>query len=72
MAWKSDSPLWDYIKGYLEHNNNAVPRSNEVSLQQQPVNLQHPLGSPLGSPIMTHPQIRRLALSDGKLINKKC
>ncbi|XP_067928982.1 retinoblastoma-like protein 1 [Watersipora subatra] len=69
LAWKSDSPLWDYIARDSEANKAVLPSSEEVSLQQ-PANPQHPLGSPLGSPV-THPQIRRLALSDGKLVNKK-
>lgn len=72
LAWKGDSPLWDYIARDSDLNKTVPPSSEEVALQQQPVNHQHPLGSPLGSPI-THPQIRRLAMSmsDGKLVNKK-
>lgn len=72
LAWKSDSPLWTQISA-LTSSGSAVPKSEEVSLQgqQQPTTMQqHPLGSTFQSPI-THPTVRRLALSDSKLITKK-
>lgn len=72
LAWKSGSSLWTQITALTSAGGDGLPKSEEVSLpQQQPqLTLQHPLGSPLGSPL--HPQIRRLAMSDGKLIAKKC